>query len=129
MSPLTVITVLLATGAACGCADSSRNGPLGPMPRTELTDCDTTTFDTPPILIEGNRPDLWRNAEGTTEATVKFVVTSSGTADQISAETTGDWRLAGFAGLAVRDWKFEPARRAGVAVPAHCKVTMRYEVR
>ena len=113
----------------CGCADAPRNEPLSPMPRTELTDCDATNFDTPPILVQGNRPDLWRDAEDTTEATVNFVVTLSGTADQISAETTGNWRLAGFAGLAVRDWKFEPARKGGVPVLAHCKVTMRYEVK
>lgn len=129
MSTSTVATLVLATGLVCGCADPNVSQPLSPMPRTELKDCDTTTFDTAPILIQGDRPDIWRNAEDVSEATVKFVVTPSGTTDQISAETTSDWRLAGFAGLAVRDWKFEPARKAGIPVLTHCKVTMRYEVR
>lgn len=129
MSPSTATVALLAMGIACACADSPLNRPLSPMPRMALNDCDTAAFDMPPILVEGNRPDLWRDASDVTEATVTFDVTSSGATDRISAETTGDWRMAGFAGLAVRDWKFEPALKAGVPVLAHCKVTMRYEVK
>jgi hypothetical protein len=129
MYPPTFVSVLFAAGIVCGCAELPADGPLSPMQRTTLDECDAANFDTPPMLVEGNRPDLWRNATALTVATVRFVVTPSGTADQISAETTGDWHMAGFAGLAVKDWKFEPARKAGVPVLAHCTVTMRYDVK
>ena len=125
----TVVSLLLATAIVCGCADVPSHEPRSRMERTVLDECDAATFDTPPVLIEGNRPDLWRYARDSTGVTVKFVVTPNDAAEQISAETTGDWHMAGFAALGVRDWKFEPGRMAGVPVPVRCTVKMNYEMK
>ena len=129
MSPSILISCLAAIGLLAGCADLASNGPSSAMQRRVLDECDAANFDTPPVLVEGARPDLWRYAKESTAAKVHFVVTPNGTADQIGAETTGDWHMAGFAALAVKDWKFEPARKDGVPVPARCSVTMRYEMK
>jgi len=114
--------------ALAGCVTQPLNGPRDAMERRDLSKCCQGDFDTPPVLIEGDRPDIWRHASKSTLAKVKFVVTPEGTSDQIKAETTGDWQMAGFAGLAVRDWKFEPARKAGTPVLAQCEMTMDFRL-
>lgn len=97
------------------------------MPRMVMQDCDRGEFDTPPVLVQGDAPDfprvLHQNVEGGA-AKVKFVVTPAGTADQITAEAPGDWRFAGFAGMAVQGWRFEPAKKSGTAVAAHCAMKL-----
>jgi hypothetical protein len=116
-----------AAAMLAACAETPEGNAHRAMPRTVLQDCNRADFDSPPVLVQGNAPDfprvLHQPLDGG-QAQVHFVVTPAGTADQISAESPGDWRFAGFAGLAVQDWHFEPAKKAGTAVAAHCSMKL-----
>jgi outer membrane biosynthesis protein TonB len=122
---------LAAASLLAACADSpdADKNLHRTMPRTVMQDCDRAEFDSPPVLVQGDQPDfprvLHQNFTGG-QVKVTFVVTPAGTTDHVGAEAPGDWRFAAFAGVAVQGWHFEPAKKAGVAVAAHC--TMKLDI-
>lgn len=113
--------------ALSGCA----NAQLDPFGRPYSGDynypagykiCHDPAVDVQPEFVRGNHPAMplenafeARNAV----ATVKFKVTSTG-AVQIVGGDSSDKAYGSHAVIAVRDWKFKPALRNGVAVDAEC---------
>jgi hypothetical protein len=88
--------------------------------------CDDPSMDVQPYFVRGNHPAMpienaytARNAE----ATVKFRVDASGAVKVLKVDSL-DKAYASHAAIAVKDWKFKPAMRGGVAVAAECTFTL-----
>jgi hypothetical protein len=84
--------------------------------------CSDPTVDVQPEFLRGNHPAMpilnafdARNAE----AIVKYRVDAAGAVQVLSVDSV-DKAYGNHAAIAVRDWKFKPATRAGASVPAEC---------
>lgn len=84
--------------------------------------CGDPEVDIQPEFVRGNHPAMpienafdARNAR----ATVKYRVDAAGAVRVLSVESS-DKAYGNHAVVAVRDWKFKPAMRGGVAAPAEC---------
>ena len=72
----------------------------------------------------------WARQLGETATVVaSFVVTAAGTVERLSVRvTTGDQRFAAEVRLALAQWRFEPARRAGVAVAVNVEQQFHFDL-
>jgi hypothetical protein len=129
MRPHCLLLAALAASAVllAGCAEAQLDpfgrpysGDINYPPGTRF--CEDPAVDVQPEFVRGNHPAIpidnafdARNAR----AVVKYRVDAQGAVQVLSVDS-GDKGYRNHAAIAVRDWKFKPATRGGVAVAAEC---------
>ena len=102
-----------------------------PMPNSALEWPKSSQYDTPPKLVSGNYPvypisHLRFNKSGV--AVVAFTVGQDGRTYDIQVLEASYPYFGSHTVLAVRNWKFEPARKNGQPVVARTKLIMPFRV-
>jgi TonB family protein len=102
-----------------------------PLPNSALHWPKSSKYDTPPKLVSGNYPvypisQLRFNKSGF--AVVAFTVGRDGRTYDIHVLRASYPYFGSHTVLAVRDWKFEPARKNGQPVAATIKLVMPFKV-
>jgi protein TonB len=100
------------------------------MPPTPVSGCDPRDLESSPKLISGTQPlfPVGEMLAGHAEAvTVRFEVDVDGRA-HILENAAENHAFADHAAIAMRDWKFEPARRGGRPVAATCAMVFDYHL-
>ncbi len=84
----------------------------------------------PPRVVEGSSPSIPQGASPSAEPTVFLHVTvePDGTVSEAHADGAHDPVLEEAAIVAVRAWRFEPARRDGEAIRARARVAVQFSV-
>jgi hypothetical protein len=98
------------------------------LPSMDLVRCTPKNVDTPARLLSGTRPlyPLGENLSGRSgKADLEFEVASSGSVRVVNRKAQNNW-FAIHAEIAMRDWKVQPAQRAGQAVPVVCKLSFNF---
>lgn len=124
----------------CACAQVDPAQPVATMSNHQLSpdwmtpaqECqDRTTCDTPPRLISGRAPiypisKLLKGRGG--EAVISFTIDVDGTTkDFVVISTTYEY-FASHAIVAVKDWRFEPAKKDGHPVAIRVRQTFLFGV-
>jgi TonB family protein len=101
--------------------------PGSPFPNSAFNWPKSPNYDVPPTLIRGNAPiypitQAWRGNSG--EALVSFIVGADGLTHDVRVLRTTYPYFGSHTVLAVRAWKFEPARKNGRPVPVAIQLLM-----
>ena len=133
MNTLFVLVTTSALLLSIGCESVQRDTSAGNRPFAPGTivhpDRQSGEFDTPPKFVSGSNPIypisqlmLYRSGE----AVVSFVVNQQGQTTDFRVIRTTYSYFASHAIHAIREWKFEPARKNGKAVAVRIRVPFKY---
>ena len=103
--------------------------PGAPYPNSALHWAPSQSYDVPPRLLRGNAPvypitQAWNANPG--EALVAFTVGTDGATHDVRVVRTTYPYFGSHTVIAVRDWKFEPARKNGRPVPVAIRLVMAF---
>lgn len=103
--------------------------PGAPYPNSALHWAPSRQYDVPPRLLRGNAPvypitQAWNANPG--EALVAFTVGIDGATHDVRVVRTTYPYFGSHTVIAVRDWKFEPARKNGRPVPVAIQLLMAF---
>ncbi|MSQ84898.1 MAG: energy transducer TonB [Myxococcales bacterium] len=133
-----VVDAASGGGAAAQSAIAAPIAPLNnlsagagqPVPVAVVFDADEV--DSLPVAQVQPAPHYphWARQLGETATVIaSFVVTAAGKVERLSVRVTaGDPRFAAEVGLALAQWRFEPARRAGVAVAVNVEQQFHFDL-
>ncbi len=129
MKNLLILTVLLLSQVGELLAGDPSIMPGQPYPNSALH-WPKASYDTPPKLISGNAPlyPISQARFGNSGfAVVAFTVGQDGRTHDILVVRATYSYFGSHTILAVRDWKFEPARKNGQPVPMRVNLTMPFK--
>jgi protein TonB len=120
---------ILALAALSACtAHQAFEG--NPMPAEQVTSylevvSPKGTYDTPPTFRRGFAP-FFPEAEGRTRklgyAMAEFTINPNGSVSHVRIIKATTYNFAEEAGYTVRDWRFNPAKKNGQAVPVRARL-------
>jgi TonB family protein len=134
--PIIFCTLAMIAGGLLQSAEALAAGPVlrpgEPYPNSALHWPASAAYDVPPKLVRGNAPlypitQAWSGKPGL--AIVAFTVGPDGATRDIQVVRATYPYFASHTVLAVRDWKFDPARKKGRPVPVRIRLTMPFGLR
>ena len=132
-SAIIFCALAMIAGSLLQCGEALAAPPMlkpgGPYPNSALHWPPSAAYDVPPKLVRGNAPlypitQAWSGKPGL--AVVAFTIGPDGTTQDIRVVRATYTYFGSHTVLAVRDWKFEPARKNGRPVLVRMQLEMAF---
>jgi len=126
------LVLILALGLGA-CASALKQTPAGSPMRApynaELAALESEDWDEPPKLLQGSPPvyPISKVLDGSTgQATVTFTINLDGTTSDFKVVAASVPVFGDHAVIAVRDWRFAPARKRGQPISVEVEQTFNF---